>query len=78
MIEIINHVNDIRAQRRRRDSPIGILQKRFASGHFANKEYKEKGNILWINKLFEVLVVTGFQIDLVHWQRIEKKIFVTR
>jgi putative membrane protein len=37
---------DIPGQRKRRDSPLDILQKRFASGHITNQEYHEKKKIL--------------------------------
>lgn len=32
---------DIPGQRRRKDSPLNILQKRFASGQITNEEYQE-------------------------------------
>ena len=37
---------DIPGQRRRKDSPLDILQKRFASGQISNDEYQEKKKIL--------------------------------
>jgi putative membrane protein len=37
---------DIPGQRKRRDSPLDILQKRFAAGHITNQEYHEKKKIL--------------------------------
>jgi putative membrane protein len=37
---------DIPGQRRRKDTPLGILQKRFAAGEITAEEYKEKKNIL--------------------------------
>ncbi|MEO8764282.1 MAG: SHOCT domain-containing protein [Ginsengibacter sp.] len=37
---------DIPGQRRRKDSPLDILQKRFASGQINNNEYQEKKKIL--------------------------------
>ena len=37
---------DIPFQRRKRDSPLDILQKRLASGQITNKEYDEKRIIL--------------------------------
>jgi putative membrane protein len=33
-------------QRYKKDSPLDILQKRFASGEITNEEYQEKKNIL--------------------------------
>ena len=37
---------DIPGQRRKKDSPFDILQKRFASGDLSIEEYQEKKNIL--------------------------------
>jgi putative membrane protein len=37
---------DIPGQRKRRDTPLDILQKRFASGQITNTEYQEKKKIL--------------------------------
>ena len=37
---------DIPGQRRRKDSPLDILQKRFASGQIKNDEYQESKKIL--------------------------------
>ena len=37
---------DIPGQRRKRDTPLDILQKRFAAGDINNEEYKEKKKIL--------------------------------
>jgi putative membrane protein len=37
---------DIPGQRRRKDSPLDILQKRFASGQITNSEYQEKRKML--------------------------------
>ena len=37
---------DIPGQRNKRDSPLDILQKRFASGQITNDEYQEKKKIL--------------------------------
>ena len=37
---------DIPGQRKKRDSPLDILQKRFASGQITNDEYQEKRKIL--------------------------------
>jgi putative membrane protein len=37
---------DIPGQRSRKDSPLDILQKRFASGEITNDEYQEKRKIL--------------------------------
>lgn len=37
---------DIPGQRRRRDSPLEILQKRFASGQIGNDEYQANKKIL--------------------------------
>jgi putative membrane protein len=37
---------DIPFQKRKRDSPLDILQKRLASGQITNKEYDEKRIIL--------------------------------
>jgi putative membrane protein len=37
---------DIPGQRKKRDSPLDILQKRFASGQITNEEYQEKSKIL--------------------------------
>jgi len=37
---------DIPGQRKRKDSPLDILQKRFASGEIQNEEYQEKRKIL--------------------------------
>ena len=37
---------DIPGQRRRKDSPLDILQKRFASGQITNDEYQESKKIL--------------------------------
>jgi putative membrane protein len=36
----------IPGQRKKKDSPIDILQKRFASGLISNEEYQEKKDIL--------------------------------
>jgi putative membrane protein len=37
---------DIPGQRKRKESPLDILQKRFASGQIEKEEYKEKKEIL--------------------------------
>ena len=37
---------NIPGQRRKKDSPLDILQKRFASGQITNEEYNEKKRIL--------------------------------
>jgi len=37
---------DIPGQRRKKESPLDILQKRFASGEINNEEYQEKRKIL--------------------------------
>ena len=37
---------DIPGQRNRKDSPLDILQKRFAAGHINSEEYHEKKRIL--------------------------------
>ena len=37
---------NIPGQRKKKDSPLDILQKRFASGHLNNEEYQEKKKIL--------------------------------
>ncbi|MDR3705728.1 MAG: SHOCT domain-containing protein [Paludibacteraceae bacterium] len=37
---------DIPFQRKKKDSPLDILQKRFASGEITNEEYQEKKRIL--------------------------------
>ena len=37
---------NIPGQRNKKDSPLDILQKRFASGQITNEEYKEKKKIL--------------------------------
>ena len=37
---------DIPGQRRRKDSPLDILQQRFASGQLISAEYEEKKKIL--------------------------------
>jgi len=37
---------DIPSQRKRKDSPLDILQKRFASGEITKEEYQEKKKIL--------------------------------
>jgi len=37
---------DIPGQRRRKDAPLDILQKRFASGQITNEEYQEIKKIL--------------------------------
>jgi len=37
---------DIPGQRRRKDGPLDILKKRFASGQITNDEYQEKKKIL--------------------------------
>jgi putative membrane protein len=37
---------DIPGQRRKKDSPLDILQKRFASGQITTEEYQEKKKIL--------------------------------
>ena len=37
---------DIPGQRRKRDTPLDILQKRFAAGDINNEEYQEKKKIL--------------------------------
>lgn len=37
---------DIPGQRRRKDSPLDILQKRFALGQITNTEYQERKKIL--------------------------------
>ena len=40
---------DIPGQRNKKDSPLDILQKRFASGQITNDEYQEKKKILEID-----------------------------
>lgn len=37
---------DIPGQRKKKDSPLDILQKRFASGQITTEEYQEKKKIL--------------------------------
>lgn len=37
---------DIPGQRKKKDSPLDILKKRFASGEIDNNEYQEKKNLL--------------------------------
>lgn len=37
---------DIPGQRRRKDSPLDLLQKRFASGEITTEEYQEKKKML--------------------------------
>lgn len=37
---------DIPGQRRRKDAPLDILKKRFASGEITNDEYQDKKKIL--------------------------------
>jgi putative membrane protein len=37
---------DIPGQRKRKDGPLDILQKRFASGQITNDEYQERKRIL--------------------------------
>ncbi|QHS55336.1 SHOCT domain-containing protein [Mucilaginibacter sp. 14171R-50] len=37
---------DIPGQRKRRDSPLDILKKRFAAGEITKDEYRERKNIL--------------------------------
>jgi putative membrane protein len=37
---------DIPGQRRRKESPLDILKKRFAAGEITNDEYQERKNIL--------------------------------
>lgn len=37
---------DIPGQRKKKDSPLGVLQKRLASGQITSEEYHEKKNIL--------------------------------
>jgi putative membrane protein len=37
---------DIPGQRKRKDSPLNILQKRFATGEITKEEYQERKNIL--------------------------------
>lgn len=37
---------DIPGQRKKKDSPLNILQKRFASGQITTEEYQEKKRIL--------------------------------
>ena len=37
---------DVPCQRRKKDSPLDILQKRFASGQITDEEYHEKKKIL--------------------------------
>jgi putative membrane protein len=37
---------DVPGQRRRKDTPLDILQQRFAAGQFTTQEYKEKKAIL--------------------------------
>jgi putative membrane protein len=37
---------NIPGQRRKKDTPLDILQKRFASGEISNEEYNEKKKIL--------------------------------
>ena len=41
---------NIPGQRRKKDSPLDILQKRFASGEISNEEYNEKKRILQNDK----------------------------
>ena len=37
---------DIPGQRKKRDSPLDILKKRFASGQITNEDYQEKRELL--------------------------------
>ncbi len=37
---------NIPGQRKKKDSPLDILQKRFASGDITNEEYQEKKNFM--------------------------------
>ncbi len=37
---------DVPGQRKKKDSSLGILKKRFASGHISAKEYEDKKKIL--------------------------------
>ena len=37
---------DVPGQRKKKDSPLDILQKRFASGHITNEEYQQRKKIL--------------------------------
>ena len=48
---------NIPGQRNKKDSPLYILQKRFASGHITNDEYLEKKKILdsGLNKSLKVI-----------------------
>lgn len=48
---------NIPGQRNKKDSPLYILQKRFASGHITNEEYLEKKKILdsGLNKSLKVI-----------------------
>ncbi len=42
---------DVPGQRKRKDSPLYILQKRFASGEITKDEYEEKKKILEADRL---------------------------
>lgn len=42
---------DVPGQRRKRDSPLYILQKRFAAGEITREEYEEKKKILEADQL---------------------------
>lgn len=42
---------DIPGQRKRKDSPLDILQQRFASGQLTTTEYEEKKKILESDKI---------------------------
>lgn len=37
---------DVPGERKKKDSPLDILQKRFASGHITNEEYRQRKKIL--------------------------------
>ncbi len=41
---------DIPGQRKKKDSPLDILKRRFASGEISNEEYEEKKKIFEIDK----------------------------
>ncbi len=49
MVIIFATPYDIPGQRRRKDSSLDILQKRFASGEITNEEYQEKKTMLESN-----------------------------
>ncbi len=49
MVIIFATPYEIPGQRRRKDSPLDILQKRFASGEITNEEYQEKKTMLESN-----------------------------